>query len=170
MATVMLNGEPLGVGGRFPRIGEIAHSFLLVDIHLSDVPLSKFSGKKKIIVVVPSVDAEVGLRLCRRLEAIADTFDNTKCFVVSIDTPYAMARCAAVEGFRKIMMLSTMRGRDFHKDYGVMITDVPLSGMMSTALFALDTDDNVLYSELVSDVNGDPDFQRMAEILLPKPR
>lgn len=169
MATVLLNGEPIGVGGRFPRVGDIAHSFMLVDTQLGDVPLSKFLGKRKIIAVVPSVDAEIGLRIARRMEGIADSFPNTRCFIVSIDTPYALARTAAVEGFRKITMLSTMRGRDFHKDYGVMITDVPLSGMMSTAIFGLDEDDTVLYSELVQDVNGDPNYSKLADAMLAPP-
>lgn len=166
MATVLLNGEPIGVGGRFPRVGDVAHSFMLVDTNLGDVPLSKFIGRRKIIAVVPSVDAEIGLKISRRLEGLADRFDNTKCFVVSVDTPYAMARAAAVEGLRKITMLSTLRGRDFHKDYGVMITDVPLSGMMSTALFGLDESDTVLYSELVQDVNSEPSYEKLFEAML----
>lgn len=166
MATVMLNGEPIGVGGRFPRVGDDAHSFMLVDTNLGDVPLSKFMGKRKIIAVVPSVDAEIGLQISRKLESIADRFSNTKCFIVSVDTPYAMARAVAVEGFRKITMLSTLRGRDFHKDYGVMITDIPLSGMMSTALFGIDQNDMVIYSELVQDINSEPNYERLAEAML----
>ncbi|WP_374350839.1 thiol peroxidase [Chitinimonas sp.] len=167
MATVLLNGEPLGVGGRFPRVGDIAHSFMLVDTSLGDVPLSKFMGRRKIIAVVPSVDADIGLRIAKRLESFADSFPNTRVFVVSIDTPYALSRIVALEGFRKIQLLSTMRGRDFHKDYGVMITDVPLSGMMATALFGLDENDSVLYAELVQDVNGEPNYDSLAEAMLP---
>lgn len=166
MATVLLNGEPIGVGGRFPRVGDTAHSFMLVDTNLSDVPLSKFIGKRKIIAVVPSIDTEIGLRITRRLESIADGFANTKVFIVSVDTPYAMGRLIATEGIRKVQLLSTLRGRDFHKDYGVMITDVPLSGMMSTALFGLDEDDTVLFAELVQDVNGEPNYDKLAEVML----
>ena len=61
MATVMLNGTPVSVGGRFPRVGDTAHSFMLVDTNLQDVPLSRFWGKRKLIAVVPSLDAAIGL-------------------------------------------------------------------------------------------------------------
>ncbi|GAB3242634.1 thiol peroxidase [Chitinimonas naiadis] len=166
MATVLLNGEPIGIGGRFPRVGDTAHSFMLVDTSLGDVPLSKFIGKRKIIAVVPSVDTEIGLRITRRLESIADGFPNTKSFVVSVDTPYAMARTANTEGIRKVQLLSTLRGRDFHKDYGVMITDVPLSGMMATALFGLDEDDNIVFAELAQDINAEPNYDKLAEAML----
>lgn len=169
MATVLLNGEPIGVGGRFPRVGDTAHSFMLVDTNLGDVPLSKFMGKRKVIAVVPSVDAEIGLRIAKRLEGFADSFPNTRIFVVSIDTPYALSRIVSVENFRKIQLLSTMRGRDFHKDYGVMITDVPLSGMMATALFGLDENDTVLYAELAQEVNGEPSYDKLAEAMLAAP-
>lgn len=166
MATVLLNGDPIGVGGRFPRVGDTAPSFMLVDTSLGDVPLSKFTDRRKIIAVVPSVDTEIGLKIARRLEAIADGFPNTKCFVVSVDTPYALARVVTGEGMRKVQLLSTLRGRDFHKDYGVMITDVPLSGMMATALFGLNEDDDVLYAELVQEVNAEPNYEKLAEAML----
>jgi thiol peroxidase len=162
----MLNNEPLGVGGRFPRVGDTAHSFMLVDTNLGDVPLSKFMDKRKVIAVVPSIDTEIGLQIARKLESLAAGFPNTRCFVVSIDTPYALARVISSEGFRKIQLLSTMRGRDFHKDYGVMITDVPLSGMMATALFGMDENDIVLYAELVREINSEPNFEKLAEAML----
>ncbi len=167
MATVMLNGTPVSVGGRFPRVGDIAHSFMLVDTHLQDVPLSKFWGQRKLIAVVPSLDAAIGLTIARRLEALAYDVDNVVIMTVSVDTPYALSRIANAEGFRKVHLLSTLRGRDFHKDYGVMITDVPLSGLMTTALITLDVNDEVLFAELVSDMNSEPNYQDALTPLLP---
>ncbi|WP_148714825.1 thiol peroxidase [Chitinolyticbacter meiyuanensis] len=167
MATVMLNGTPISVGGRFPHVGETAHSFMLVDMQLQDVPLSKFWGRRKVIAVVPSIDAAIGLAIAKRLDAVAAQLDNTVVLVVSVDTPYALARVAQQEGLHRLQLLSTLRGRDFHKDYGVMITDVPLSGLMATALIALDTDDNVRYAELVADINSEPLYDLMLQALFP---
>ncbi len=167
MATVMLNGTPVSVGGRFPRVGDTAHSFMLVDTHLQDVPLSRFMGQRKLIAVVPSLDAAIGLTIARKLERFASEIDNLVVMTVSVDTPYALSRIADSEGFRKLQLLSTLRGRDFHKDYGVMITDVPLSGLMATALLTLDMDDKVLYAELVGDINAEPNYPDALEPLLP---
>ena len=169
MATVMLNGTPVSVGGRFPRVGDTAHSFMLVDTNLQDVPLSKFWGKRKLIAVVPSLDAAIGLTIARRLESIAYELENCAILMVSVDTPYALSRISSSEGFRKIHLLSTLRGRDFHKDYGVMITDIPLSGLMTTALIALDSNDEVLYSELVADINTEPNYADAISMLAPEP-
>ncbi|QZA82109.1 thiol peroxidase [Deefgea piscis] len=167
MSTVMLNSTPVSIGGRFPRAGETAHSFMLVDIHLQDVPLSKFWGQRKLIAVVPSLDAAIGLTIARKLETIGYELENTVIMTVSVDTPYALSRILDAERFLKIQLMSTLRGRDFHKDYGVMITDIPLSGLMTTALFALDVDDTILYSELVSDLNAEPNYMSALDLLDP---
>ncbi|GLS04499.1 putative thiol peroxidase [Chitiniphilus shinanonensis] len=169
MATVMLNGTPISVGGRFPRTGDTASSFMLVDVQLQDVPLSKFWGRRKVIAVVPSVDAAIGLTIARSLESLAPSWENTVVLLVSVDTPYAMQRLLHQEDFRNFQLLSTLRGRDFHKDYGVMITDIPLSGLMATALIALDVDDTVRYAELVQDINSEPNYEAMIQALIPPP-
>jgi thioredoxin-dependent peroxiredoxin len=167
MSTVLLNGNPIGVGGRFPRTGDIAHSFMLVDQDLKDISLSQFSGQRKVVVVVPSLDTTLGINIARRLDLLADHWDNAVVLVVSVDTPYAQARIKAAENFRNVRLLSTLRGRDFHKDYGVMITDVPLSGLMSTAAISMDEDDKVLYAELCREINSEPNYQEISKSLAP---
>lgn len=171
MATVLLNGEPIGVGGRFPRVGDVGHSFMLVDANLKDISLARFAGVRKIMAVVPSLDSAIGLNIARKLESMADRFENAIILVVSVDTPYALTRVQALEDFQKVLLLCTLRGRDFHKDYGVMITDIPLSGLMATALIAMDENDMVLYAELVHDINREPDYQAMEDaVRIPMPR
>ncbi|WP_028453185.1 thiol peroxidase [Chitinilyticum aquatile] len=167
MSTVLLNGTPINVGGRFPRAGDPAPSFMLVDTNLQDVALSKFWKRKKLIAVVPSLDAAIGMVIAKRMEGLGYELDHTVLLTVSVDTPYALSRIGESEGFHKVQLMSTLRGRDFHKDYGVMITDVPLSGLMATALIALDETDTVVYSELVSDINSEPNYNAAIEALNP---
>lgn len=166
MSTVLLNGNPIGIGGHFHRVGDVAHSFMLVDQDLKDISLSSFSGQRKVIVVVPSIDTTIGINIARKLDYAADKFDNTVTLLVSVDTPYAQARVKKTENFRHVQLLSTLRGRDFHKDYGVMITDVPLSGLMSTAALVLDENDIVLHAELVREINSEPNFDKIVEAVL----
>ena len=47
---------------------------------------------------------------------------NTHTIIISVDALYARARVTAMEELRNIAN-RRLRGRDFHKDYGVMITD-----------------------------------------------
>jgi thiol peroxidase len=156
MATVTLGGEPISVGGNFPRVGDSAHSFMLVDKDLKDVSLSSFWGKRKILNIVPSLDTPTCQASARKFNELASSIPNTVVLVISADLPFAQNRFCSVEGLKNVVTLSTMRGRDFHKDYGVMIMDPPLSGLTARAVVVLDENDRVVYSELVPEIKQEP--------------
>lgn len=158
MASVTLEGEPLNVAGHFPQPGETTHSFMLVDKDLADVSLSSFAGKRKVLSIVPSIDTPVCATSTRVFNQRASEMDNTVVLVISADLPFAQSRFCGAEGLDKVVMLSTMRGRDFHKDYGVMITDPPLSGLMARAVVIVNENDQVIYSELVPEITQEPDY------------
>jgi thioredoxin-dependent peroxiredoxin len=165
MSTVTLGGEAVNVAGNFPRVGDTAHSFMLVDKDLKDVSLSQFSGMRKVLSIVPSIDTPTCAESTRRFNAIASSLTNTVVLVISADLPFAQARFCGAEGLDKVHMLSTMRGRDFHKDYGVMITDIPLSGLLARALIVLDERDRVIYAELVPAIEHEPNYAAALEAL-----
>jgi len=165
MATVTLEGEPLNVGGHFPQAGETARSFMLVNKDLADVSLSTFSGKRKVLSIVPSIDTPVCATSTRVFNKRASEMNNTVVLVISADLPFAQSRFCGAEGLNNVIMLSTMRGRDFHKDYGVMITDPPLSGLMARAVVILDENDKVIYSELVPEITQEPDYDAAIQAL-----
>lgn len=158
MATVLFGGDPIEVKGNFPQKGQTAHSFMLVDKNLNDVSLSSFKGKRKVLNIVPSIDTPVCAASTRKFNEVASSLPNTVVLVISADLPFAQARFCGAEGLDKVMTLSTLRGRDFHKDYGVMITDYPLAGLTARAVVVLDEDDKVLHSQLVPEIELEPDY------------
>lgn len=159
MATVTLGGEPITVGGNFPRAGDTAHSFMLVDKDLNDVSLSSFWGKRKVLNIVPSLDTPVCAESTRKFNAAASSLPNTVVLVISADLPFAQNRFCGAEGLKNVHTLSTLRGRDFHKDYGVMIMDPPLSGLTARAVVVLSEQDKVIYSELVPEIKQEPNYE-----------
>ena len=54
--------------------------------------------------------------------------------------------------------LSLMRGRDFARDYGVLITDGPLAGVTARAVVILDAGNRVVYTQLVPEIADEPDY------------
>jgi len=156
--TVTLKGEPVNVGGDFPRPGDQAPSFMLVDKDLKDVALASFHGKRKVLDIAPSLDTAVCQATVRRFNAEAATLPNTVVLVISADLPFAQARFCGAEGLDNVVTLSTMRGRDFHKQYGVMIMDPPLSGLLARAVIVLDENDRVVYAQMVPEITQEPDY------------
>ncbi len=55
--------------------------------------------------------------------------------------------------------LSDFRDPGFAVDYGVAITDGPLKGLTARAVVVLDENNNVLHSELVSEIGQEPNYE-----------
>ena len=73
--------------------------------------------------------------------------------------PFAMSRFCTAEGVENVITLSMMRSRNFAKDYGVLIEDGPLAGITARAVVVLDSDNNVIHSELVGEIANEPDYE-----------
>ena len=156
--SVTLAGNPITLYGEFPKIGQIAPAFTLVDKDLKDVSLKDFAGKRKVLNIVPSLDTGVCAASTRKFNAEADKLDNTVVLVISADLPFAMSRFCGAEGLTKVTTLSLMRGRDFMRNYGVKIADSGLSGVTARAVVVLDENDRVLHAELVPEIKQEPNY------------
>ena len=146
------------IEGSFPHVGTKAPAFSLVDKDLNDISLDNFTGKKKVLNIVPSLDTPVCAISTRKFNEKASSLSNTAVLIISADLPFAMSRFCATEGLDKVVTLSTMRGEDFKKNYGVAISDGPLAGLTARAVIVLDESDMVIYAELVSEIKDEPNY------------
>ena len=159
MATVTLKGNPCQTSGDLPSPGDAAPDFRLVDGSLGDVTLASFAGKKKILNIVPSLDTPTCAASTRQFNSRAAALDGTVVLVVSSDLPFAQSRFCSTEGLDNVVPLSAMRSRKFAKDYGVLLTDGPLAGIMARAVVVLDHKDRVVYTQLVGEIADEPDYE-----------
>jgi thiol peroxidase len=158
MAQITLKGSPVEVSGQLPQTGQQAPAFSLVAGNLSDVTLASLAGKRKILNIFPSVDTPTCATSVRTFNAKANALENTVVLCVSADLPFAQARFCGAEGLENVVNLSTMRGVEFLRDYGVAIASGPLTGLAARAVVVLDEHDKVLHSELVSEIANEPDY------------
>jgi thiol peroxidase len=158
MSTVTLHGNPVRVDGSFPAVGAPAPAFSLVAGDLSDVSLSRFAGKRKVLNIFPSVDTPTCAASVRHFNEAAGKLDNTVVLCISADLPFAQKRFCGAEGLDQVVNLSMMRGRSFLNDYGVAIADGPLAGLAARAVVVLDEHDKVLHTELVGEIGDEPDY------------
>lgn len=156
--STALGGNPVQLNGKFPQVGESAPSFSLVSKDLKDVTLSDFAGKRKVLNIVPSLDTPTCQASARRFNQAASTLENTVVINVSADLPFAMARFCSSEGLDNVVNLSMMRGREFMCNYGVEIASGVLAGLSARAVIVLDGSDVVRYTELVSEIKNEPDY------------
>ena len=158
MATITFQGKPLNTSGDLPAIGSTAPDFSLVSGQLKDLSLADFSGKRKIFSIVPSLDTPTCAASTRIFNQKADSLENTVVLVISADLPFAQGRFCEAEGLKDVIPLSTFRS-NFAEEYGVNIVDTILTGLTARAIVIIDEQDQVIYTELVSEVADEPDYE-----------
>lgn len=156
--STTLGGAPVKLYGDFPRAGQVAPPFSLVDKELKNVTLESFGNKRKVLNIVPSLDTPTCQASARRFNKEASGLDNAVVINISADLPFAMARFCSSEGLDNVINLSVMRGREFMRDYGVKIADGALAGLTARAVVVLDGDNVVRYTELVSAIEHEPNY------------
>ena len=158
MSTVTLKGNPVQVFGELPAKGADAPGFRLVGSDLRDLSLHDFAGKRKVLNIFPSVDTPTCATSVRKFNERAAGLADTVVLCVSADLPFAQARFCGAEGLNNVVTASLMRGRNFAKDYGVLVETGPLAGLTARAVVVLDTDNRVIHAELVAEIGDEPDY------------
>jgi thiol peroxidase len=158
MASVTLKGNPCNLKGSMPKVGAKAPDFKLVKSDLSAVDLGALKGKKKVVVTVPSLDTSVCQTETRKFNEKASSIGGVEVLIVSADLPFAQKRFCETEGIRSVTAASDVRDRSFGERWGVAIADGPLQGLMARAVFVLDENDTVKYSELVPEIAQEPNY------------
>jgi thiol peroxidase len=160
MATITLQGNEIHTNGDLPSVGSKAPDFHLVDGELNDVRLANYSGKKKLLNIVPSLDTPVCATSTKKFNDHAAGRDDVIMLVIAADLPFAMTRFCSGESVDKVIPLSMMRSRNFAKDYGVLIVDGPLAGITARAIVVIDDNDKVVYTEMVPEIAQEPDYDK----------
>lgn len=159
MADITLKGTTVHTNGTLPEVGTNAPDFLLVDSDLKDQSLKNFSGKRKILATVPSLDTPTCMSSAKKMNQRIKNDENTVVIYISADLPFAQQRGCKIENIHSIITLSMMRDKKFAKDYGVLILDGPLAGILARSIIVLDENNTVLYTELVSEIANEPNYE-----------
>ncbi|MBE1590675.1 thiol peroxidase [Nonomuraea angiospora] len=158
MSDVTFKGTPVAVGGTFPRPGDSAPAFKLVGGDLAEHSLEDYGQKTKVLNIFPSLDTGVCAASVRRFNEVAAEHPEVAVLCISADLPFAQKRFCGAEGLDSVVTLSLMRGREFLTDYGVAQESGPLAGLAARAVVVLDGDNQVVYSQLVSEITQEPDY------------
>lgn len=159
MAQITLKGTPIHTCQELPPLNQTAPDFVLVTQDLENKTLSDFKGRRKLIATVPSLDTEVCSLMTKRLNDLAKEHPDQTFLVVSADLPFAQKRFCKAEGVSNLITLSSMRNQNFGKEYGLLISDGPLEGLLARSLLILNENNQILYTQLVPEIAQEPNYQ-----------
>jgi thioredoxin-dependent peroxiredoxin len=165
MAKITLKGNAIQTSGNLPSLGDIAKDFSLTANDLTEKTLNDYSGKKKVLNIFPSVDTGICAASVRRFNQEASSLSNTIVLNISKDLPFAQKRFCGAEGIEKAETLSAFRS-SFSTDYNLEITESGMRGLCSRAIIILDENNKVLYTEQVSEIVQEPNYESALNVLL----
>jgi len=163
MAEVTYKGYPVTLKGDIPAIKSIAPEFTYVKKDLSERKLSDHLGNVIVLMAVPSLDTSTCATETKMFnQKLADILGVTG-IVISRDLPFAMRRFCEVEGIENVEAASDFRYNQFGDRFNIEMTDGPMKGLFARAVWVVDRDGKVVYSELVPDVSQEPDYDKVLE-------
>lgn len=158
MAQITLAGNPVEVQGTFPQVGDLVPNIGFTANDLTDLSLSDFAGKRKILNIFPSIDTGICATSVRKFNQQAANLSNTVVLCLSADLPFAQTRFCGAEGIENVQTLSTFRHQASHQALGVAMKTEALAGLTARAVIVLDEQNRVLHSELVPEIKQEPNY------------
>lgn len=158
MSKVTFKGTNVNISGNLPKVGTAAPVFTLVKDDLSELSLADLKGKHVVLNIFPSLDTGVCAASVRKFNQEASKMNNTVVLAVSADLPFASGRFCTTEGIKNVIPVSVYRNPEFAKNYGVLMTDGPLKGLLARSVVVIDPKGNISYTELVPEITQEPNY------------
>lgn len=166
MASVTLKGTPFAIKDDIPAEGIPAADFTFVKKDLSEGTLyDDYDGKIKVLVAVPSLDTGICQMETRRFNQELDSRDGVVGLIISQDLPFAMNRFCEAEGLENVTIASDYRYRDFMDEYNTQILTGPMKNLSARAVFVVDQDNMIRYSELVPEIAQEPEYENALKVI-----
>jgi len=160
---VSMKGDPLTLLGPELKAGDRAPNFQVLDNDLSPDQLSAYKGKACLIASVPSLDTPVCDLETRRFNGEAGKLGpNIQILTISMDLPFAQKRWCGSAGIDKVKTLSDHKEASFGTAYGILIKELRL---LARAIFIVDQEGIIRYTELVKDLSAEPDYDQALKIV-----
>lgn len=162
---VYLDDINIETSGSLPSIGSQAPDFELVIRDFTVVSLESFIGKNIILNVFPSLDTGTCSTSIRRFNEEASKLKDTVVVCASMDSPFACLNFCDSYNINNTIVGSDIRNRTLGANYGLTIIDSALAGLLARAVVVIDQNQKVIYSELVSNINAEPDYDAALDAL-----
>ena len=147
-------------------VGTEAPDFTLMNQDRQPVKLSEQRGKPVVLAFFPAAFSSVCTKeMCTFQQSLARlNQSNAQVYGISVDTFFTL------KAFHDQQHLAFPLLSDFNKqvirDYGVFNEDmIGLKGIARRAVFVIDKDGIVRYSEVLADARSEPDYEKVFSVL-----
>ena len=166
MSSVTLKGKPYSIKDDLPAVGENAPDFTFVKEDLTESSLiDDFDNMVRVLIAVPSIDTGICQMETRKFNEELSKRPGVVGIVISRDLPFALNRFCAAEGIDGVVVGSDYRYADFINEYNTEILSGPMKGLSARAVFVIDKDNTIQYSELVPEIAQEPEYEKALAVV-----
>lgn len=159
MSSITLGGKSYSIKDEIPVAGVPALDFTFVKADLSESTLyDDYEGKVKVLIGIPSLGTSACQAESRRFNEELGKREGVVGIIVSMDLPFAQKNFCEAEGIENVITGSDYRYKDFINEYNTEILSGPFKGLSARSVFVIDQKDTIQYSELVTEVGDQPDY------------
>ena len=165
MGKIKFGGNQAQTVGNLPEIGSKAPNFKLTSSDLSEISLSDFIGKVIVLNIFPSIGTGVCQNSVRKFNELGTSLNNVTILNISRDMPFSLHQWCGAEGLDNAIVLSEMRDDVFSKNYHVRMINTKFASLFSRCVIVLDSKGFVTYSEQVSEIGNEPNYDKAIEAI-----
>jgi thiol peroxidase len=150
-------GNPLTLVGRRLEERVKAPEFNAITQNLSEILLSAYEGRIKVITFFPSLDTPVcDLQVKEFNKAAAHKSSEIVVIGISKDLPFAQKRFCSDNDIKNALIISDYRTSSFGINYGFLIKELNL---LARGVIILDANNIVRYIQVVEELTNPADYQ-----------
>jgi thiol peroxidase len=157
---ISIRGERAYTFDAPPRPGTQLPAFFLPDCGFRDWGNADFAGKPFVLAAFPTLETETGARELSALGAFAKE-TGVPVVAVTNDTPFTLGKFPAPEG---VTLLSAFRSPEFGMDFGCLVVEHKMMGVLARLALAVDAEGKVLAGGLAEELSAEPDFAPLAAV------
>ena len=161
---VTFKDNPIELIGTTIQEKDQAENFELCGSDLKRIGLNAFEGKVKILNIFPSLDTGVCEKSIIEFQKRVAGFNEVVLIHISKDLPFAQSRFCQAKRQPSANTLSAFDS-SFGEDYGLLIGSGPLKGLLARCVLILDSQNKIIYKELVREITQEPNYGAVIEFL-----
>lgn len=159
--SITFQGNPMTLRGKAIAKGDHLPPIRVIKNNLDELKLNELIGKR-VYLSVPSIDTGVcDMEVAKFMNYMKDHLDVT-CVSISMDLPFALDRWCQAKGNHQVITASDYHFHDFAKATGTYIEEL---GLLTRAVFVVDSKNTVQYVEYVKEITNEPDYNKVLEVI-----
>ncbi len=156
---VMFGNQAVRLKGNTKNVGDKVEDFTVINNDLKDVKLSDFKDVPYLLIsAVPSLDTGTCDYQTKTFNKALNDMKHIKVLTISNDLPFAQKRWCGNVDLKDVITLSDHRDLSFAHAFGTLIEAFRLQ---ARAVFILDQERKVIYSEYVQNVSEHPSYDKI---------